>query len=83
MSNESSPKLTVLKAKRRHNCAADSNKLMLSVVWRGDVLVTTWGCRRCHETWETIYDPKQAEAERIARLHQRVAEVAAQMREES
>lgn len=67
---------------RRHNCEAESNARVLSIVWRGAVLVTTWGCRRCPRQWETITDPAQIEADRLTQLREQVAASVARIRSE-
>jgi hypothetical protein len=60
--------------KRRHNCHAESNVRMILCYWRGEEIVTEWGCRRCPTTWETSTTTAQLEAERMARLQEQVAE---------
>lgn len=68
-------------AKRAHNCQAESNMVRLSVDWApdGNRLVSTWKCRKCGNTWCTIWDPAVAEAERLAALGARCAQVAADL----
>lgn len=75
---------TVPKRTRRHDCTAESNTVRLGMESAGDgTYITTWGCRRCPRTWTTVYDPKQAEAERLAAGRAWVAEVAARMQAEA
>ncbi len=52
---------------------------MLRGFWRGEEIVTEWGCRRCTNTWETATTMAKMEAERMALLREQVAEAAACM----
>jgi len=71
------------KPARKHNCDADTNKRIVSIEFApySRRIVTTWRCRRCGTQWCTIWDPVQAEAERLAALRANVAETVAAMAE--
>ena len=65
---------------RRHDCHAEGNVRRLNEFWRGEELVTVWGCRRCPATWETVTSAARFEADHHARLAAQVAEAARRLR---
>lgn len=74
--------IALARRKRRHNCHAESNVRMLRCYWRGEEIVTEWGCRRCPNTWEAATTMAKMEADRLARQKEAVAAAVARLRAE-